>query len=216
MSRKSKKAASSPDPKPKDPEKEKALANMVLRPSLQAALTAGQFLPYKDEVTTVAVMDELVRQFESVKGGNLDRGEAMLVAQAHTLDAIFNRLAQSASQVSMINQYEMFMKLALRAQNQARMTWESLAAIKNPPQVAIVRQANFSAGPQQVNNGPAPAPASEIQNPPNKLLEVSHGERLDAVAPGTAGRTYTRLETVEAGIGTEDARREKPGGPKCL
>lgn len=45
--------------------------------------------------------------------------------------------------MSMINQYEMFMKLALRAQNQSRMTWVSLAAIKNPTQVAIVRQANF-------------------------------------------------------------------------
>lgn len=211
MSRKSRKAGSKPDPEPKDPEQEKAMAKMVLRPSLQAALTAGQFLPYKDEVSTVAVMDELVRQFESVKGGNLERGEAMLVAQAHTLDAIFNRLAQSASQMSMLNQYETFMKLALRAQNQSRMTWESLAAIKNPPQVAIVRQANFSAGPQQVNNGPVPATASaalsESENPPSKLLEVTHGQRLDTLAPATAGRTDTQLEAVEAIHRAEDTKR---------
>lgn len=215
MSKTPKKSGSKPDPKPNDPEKEQAMATMVLRPSLQAALTAGQFLPYKEEVSTVAVMDELVRQFESVKGGNLDRGEAMLVAQAHTLDAIFNRLAQSASQMSMINQYEVFMKLALRAQSQCRMTWESLAAIKNPPQVAIVRQANISAGPQQVNNGPAPSP-SQTENAPNRLLEVNHGERLDAFPPGTAGRDDSALATVEPVNGTEDSGRKKAGGPECL
>lgn len=211
MSRKSKRAGSKPDPKARDPEKAKAMASMVLRPSLQAALTVGQFLRYKDEVSTVAVMDELVRQFESVKGGNLDRGEAMLVAQAHTLDAIFNRLAQSASQMSMLHQYEMFMKLALRAQNQSRMTWESLAAIKHPPQVAIVRQANISAGPQQVNNGPAPTtaapPANEIANAPNKLLEVTNGQWLDSLAPGTAGKDDSAMATMETINRAKDSRR---------
>ncbi len=179
------------------------MANMVLRPSLQAALTAVQFLPYKGEVSTVAVMDELVRQFESVQDGNLARGEAMLVAQAHALDAIFNRLAQSASRVEMINQYETFMKLALRAQNQARMTWETLAAIKNPPQVAYVRQANIAAGPQQVNNG-VPAPASENKSEPSKLLEVTDGERLDTLTTSTAGRANSELEAVESIHWAED------------
>ena len=38
------------------------------------------------------------------------------------------------------------MKLALKAQNQCRMTLETLAAIKNPP-VIYARQANFANGP---------------------------------------------------------------------
>jgi hypothetical protein len=43
------------------------------------------------------------------------------------------------------------MRLALKAQSQCRATLEALANIKNPP-VVIARQANFAAGPQQVNN----------------------------------------------------------------
>ncbi|MEO8444207.1 MAG: hypothetical protein ABI567_04265 [Gammaproteobacteria bacterium] len=97
----------------------------------------------------------------------------------------------------MLNQYEMFMELALRAQNQARMTWETLAAMKNPPQVAYVRQANIAAGPQQVNNG-VPAPTVENKPEPNKLLEVTDGQRLDALTAGTPSRADSELEAVES------------------
>ncbi|MBL8224457.1 MAG: hypothetical protein JNM50_03925 [Chromatiales bacterium] len=205
MSKKPSRTQTSGDQRPADPERDQRLAQQALRPSLQAALTTREFLPFGDEVPTMAFVQELVTQVDAVTGGNLARGEAMLVAQAHTLDAIFNRLALSASKVSMTNQYEMFMKLALRAQNQARMTWETLAAIKNPPQVSIVRQTNIAAGPQQVNNGP-PCPPSQIGKRPNELLEVTHGERLDPGAAGAAGSSDTRLEAVGAVDGTEDAR----------
>lgn len=143
----------------------------------------------------MAVVQELATQVEAVSGGNLARGEAMLVAQAHTLDAIFNRLALSASKVSMTNHYEMFMKLALRAQNQARMTWETLAAIKNPPQVSIVRQTNIAAGPQQVNNG-NPGQPGEIEKRPNELLEVTYAERLDPRAPSQTVSADPSLATM--------------------
>jgi hypothetical protein len=57
------------------------------------------------------------------------------------------------------------MRLALKGQAQCRSTLETLVALKNPP-VVIAGQANISTGPQQVNNGSAPA-AELPSNRPN-------------------------------------------------
>jgi hypothetical protein len=51
---------------------------------------------------------------------------------------------------------ESYFKMALKAQNQCRMTLETLSNIKNPP-VVYAKQANIANGPQQVNNGPTRA-----------------------------------------------------------
>ena len=77
------------------------------------------------------------------------------------------------------------MRLALRAQSQARATVETLSVVKNPPHPTFIRQANVAHGPQQVNNAqPAPSPpgsrASEYKSQPNKLLEQHTNEWLDA------------------------------------
>jgi hypothetical protein len=44
------------------------------------------------------------------------------------------------------------MRVALKAQNQCRMTLETLATVTNP-RVVYAKQANIANGPQQVNNG---------------------------------------------------------------
>src|SRR5690606_18062274 len=72
---------------------------------------------------------------------------------------------------------EQYMRLALKAQSQARTTIETLSEVKNPKAVAFVRQANIANGPQQVNNGER---AGETQVPPNELQEGSDGR---SVAP---------------------------------
>jgi hypothetical protein len=79
----------------------------------------------------------------------------MLTAQAHTLDAIFHRLAQKATHSEYLNELDANLRLALKAQSQCRTTLETLAAIKNPQPLAFVRQANIAHGPQQVNNDAA-------------------------------------------------------------
>jgi hypothetical protein len=80
----------------------------------------------------------------------------MLTTHAHTLDAIFNDLARRAKCAEYLSQFEAYLRLGLNAQAQCRATLETLAAIKNPTPVAIVRQANIANGPQQVNNAPTP------------------------------------------------------------
>jgi len=84
--------------------------------------------------------------------GVLERAEAMLTSQAHTLDAIFNNLARRAVNAEYMDHLDRYLKLALRAQSQCRATWESLITIKHPPVAGYVKQANIVHGPQQVNN----------------------------------------------------------------
>jgi hypothetical protein len=84
--------------------------------------------------------------------------------------------------------------------------------MKNPQPVTFVRQANVAHGPQQVNNVPQPAPvvasrARESENPPNKLLEQQHGERLEPGTVQAAGGADQALATVGEVNGTANAAR---------
>ena len=153
-------------------------------------------------------MKVIMNTIGEVQAGDLRTGEALLTGQAVALNAIFSELARRAA-LNMgehMSATEAYMRLALKAQGQCRATIETLAAMKNPP-VVFARQANINnGGQQQVNNGaqasgaasPAPAPASNSATEPNKLLEASHGERLDFGAQGTAGGTHQELAPVGA------------------
>ncbi|MBD8476145.1 hypothetical protein IFT98_18195 [Pseudomonas sp. CFBP 8770] len=91
------------------------------------------------------------------------------------------------------------MRLALKAQNQARATLQTLGELKTPKQVAFVKQANI--GHQvQVNNGiqEKPARTRKTKKAQNELLEVEHGERLDTRATGTAGGADPAMATMGA------------------
>ena len=159
-------------------------------------------------------MGELRKAGEEVAGGNMSRVEKMLTHQALTLDAIFNNMAQRSHKQETFKGIEVLMRLALKAQAQARSTAEALALLKNP--MPYIKQANMTTGPQQVNNTYAGTPshsgiqsggtlehsaraqagAGNSQSEPNKLLEADHGQRLDIGAQAAAGRANQKLETV--------------------
>src|SRR6266542_4233666 len=105
------------------------MARCLTRPSVQAAVTIQEFADRKGEteLTVNALIDELQSHCDTAHAGNLAREEAMLTAQAHTLDAIFNALARRAVGQEYLAQYEAFMRLALKAQSQCRATVEALA-----------------------------------------------------------------------------------------
>jgi len=69
----------------------------------------------------------------------------MLTSQAHTLDAIFNKMCvlSAANLSKSLDIAERLMRLGLKAQSQARATLETLAQIKSPP-VVYARQANVT------------------------------------------------------------------------
>jgi hypothetical protein len=189
----------------------RTLAKAALRPSVRAGVTRRAYSRQFGELDLTALVDEIAAQNSSVSKGNMVRAEAMLMSQAHTLEAIFHELARRAA--LNIGEYlsaaETYMRLALKAQNQCARTIETLAAIKNPAPVTFVKQANVAHGPQQVNNGtiPEPSRARESESPPNKLLEQQHGTRLDTEASRTSVGADSSLETVGEIHRTENAAR---------
>ncbi len=131
---------------------EQALARTVLRPTVNAAVTVREYGRTFGDLDLEHLIEELFEQTKTATRGDLGRGEAMLAAQAHTLDAIFNKLAQKAIRAEYMHHFDAYMKFALRAQSQARATWEALSVMKHPTMVGYVNQANIAHGPQQVNN----------------------------------------------------------------
>ena len=78
-----------------------SLGQLALQPNIRAAATIqGYSREYGDLVDTAKLTAELNKelsnQARAVNDGDLKRSEGMLTIQAHTLDAIFNNLAQRA------------------------------------------------------------------------------------------------------------------------
>ncbi len=178
------------------------VARAVLQPTVQAAVTLQKYGKSYGDIDILAMDNCLTKQTKKVVDGDLTRSEVMLTAQAHTLDAIFNNLAQRAA--LNIGEYleagETYLKLALRAQSQCRATWKTLATIKNPPIAGYVGQANIAHGHQQVNNESSLADrtprARKNQSPQNKLLEEKDGERLDTRTTNTAEQVNPAMATL--------------------
>jgi hypothetical protein len=173
-----------------------ALAQTMLQPTLQAGYTVYAFNDghHNSDLEINALVAELERQSESANHGDLKRAEAMLIAQAHSLDAIFSSLARRALVQNQLSMYEAHLRLALKAQNQCRATLETLATIKYPP-VIYASQANVTTGPQQVNNG-APSRARETDVVQSKLSEGENELRADTRAPAVTSRADKEVETL--------------------
>jgi hypothetical protein len=187
MAGKSKKTA---ETNPDELKQAVARAQTTLRPSANAAAVIAEFGKPFGEQDVTALMVQLTKGTEALKENNLHRCEAMLFTQAHTLQSIFMNLSRRAA-LNMgehMGAMEAYMRLALKAQSQCVRTLEVLGALKNPPNVAFVNQANIAHGPQQVNNGAAvPSPAREIEKAPNELLEAHPSEQLREILAVPSG-----------------------------
>ncbi|MGH8468550.1 MAG: hypothetical protein ACREVY_06110 [Gammaproteobacteria bacterium] len=181
-----------------------AVAQMLLRPGVQAAVTMKEYARGLDGAELMGLVEELADLSKAVQGGDLTRAETMLVTQAHTLDALFNSLARRAMKSGHMNIFDRYLRLALKAQSQCRATLETLAYIKNPPNVAFVKQANIAHN-QQVNNQTAlPRAGNQEINQTEYLLEVQHDEGLDTGTPGATVAANPHLAAVGAGNGAEN------------
>ena len=131
---------------------EESMADMVVSGLLSNAFTAVQFSksPIGDVDLTVCLA-KLNAAVERVQRVDLRETEALLTAQAVTLNTMFTHLANLAASTEHLDKLDPYLRLALKAQGQCRATLETLATIKNPP-VVFARQANIAQGPQQVNN----------------------------------------------------------------
>ena len=170
-------------------------AKKLLQPEVRAALLIQKFEDYLD---VNALAEELKSQTDSMVAGDMSRAEAMLGAQAHTLDALFTVMARRAHS-NMVEGYgdatASYMKLALKAQAQAVRTIEALGELKNPKQIAFVAQANIANGHQQVNNEQVPrAGGNKIEQ--TKLIEGNGNGALDTGGKGTAIVANPAMEAV--------------------
>lgn len=205
-----------------------AVARTMLSTEVDAAFTADNWIfppgadagPIGEKVVLMDLVKELQGRVKAVNVGDLSKAEAVLVSQAQTLDMVFNNLMRRCAETQALQLWECRMRVALRAQNQCRMTLETLAEIKNPRPVAFVKQANISTGHQQVNNGVAangpakPARAGDNQFTQTELLTEGAPNELDTGTTGTAGRADPLMAPVGEGDRTEDrggkgSRREE-------
>jgi hypothetical protein len=193
---------------------EAASARYALEPAIGCALTSSNYRPIRALDTDINfVVAELERQCEKVSSGDMSRVEHILIAQMHSLDAVFNNLANRAH--LNIGEYpeatECYLKLAMRAQSQCRATAEALANIKNPTMV-YAKQANIAHGPQQVNNEAVPlVHAGQTKNQPNELLESNHGEWMDTRTAGTTSDGNPAMAAMDVINGTKNKRRQGEG-----
>ncbi|PPD41649.1 MAG: hypothetical protein CTY16_15775 [Methylobacter sp.] len=171
-------------------------AEMLINPTVRAAMTMTIWKG-NPEVSAYDIAQALIPQIEAVNNGDRERTEAMLVAQAYTLDELFNQLARQARNRKSLKQFELDLRLALKAQSQCRATLETLAAIKNPP-VIYAKQANISNGHQQINNGTPATHTGNCKIPPNELLEAQHGSTtVDTGTTGAASGENPAMAAVE-------------------
>ena len=180
------------------------IAHTVASPTVQAATTLMNYNKEFGEIAINTLVKDLESECKLAHGGDLARAETILMAQAQTLDSIFNNLARRAALNigEYMNATDTYLRLALRAQAQCRATLETLAMIKNPQPVAFVRQANIAHGPQQVNNASLQAEEHSrprtIDNSQNNLLESLSDKRLDIGTENATGGAHPQLETVAA------------------
>lgn len=154
------------------------------------------------------IVEELRSHIKAVAEDDMSRPQAMLVAQAHTLESVFVKMLSTAMTTKNMDVMERYMKLALKAQSQARATIQTLSELKTPRQFAFVQQANI--GHQvQVNNsmGAAVHGTPEVRFAPNELMEINDEQGLERGATPSAGRTDKNLEALGA-----QHRTPKPGG----
>jgi len=186
-------AADNPSEEPKG--KTEAMARLALDPAVAGAVVVQEFTKCFGEQDISALIQALNTSIANAQRGDLSKAEAMLYAQANALQGIFMGLAHRASQQGYLKQWEAVLRMALKAQNQCRMTLETLCAPKNPAPTVIAKQANITTGPQQVNNGLIP---TENQPAPSKLLEPQNGQWMDPRTTSTTGGSHSVLEALEA------------------
>lgn len=168
-------------------EKEKR-ANIGLAPLFKAAVTSKAYAPAIGEQDLAAVLERLGEISSRVVSGETKDVESMLAAQALTLDSIFHKLALQAERN--IGQYpkatDLYLRLALKAQNQCRATAETLVAMKFPRQ--YINQTNV-AGAMQIN--------IDMEN-----------AYVDRSAQGEDAASNQRVEALGEVHGSQDPRRE--------
>ena len=176
----------------KDMPRSQMLAVCATTPSVNGSATLQDFSGLSDKIDLNALIDEVTKAGKEVVDGDLSRLEKVLTCQALTLDSIFNDLARRAKNAEYLDNFNTYMKLAFKAQSQSRTTVEAIAAVKRP--TTFIKQQNIAQGHQQINNHQVSEKKSE--DVPSKLVEATHGERLEFGTQTATGCIDSAVETL--------------------
>jgi hypothetical protein len=172
-------------------------AHIATGGAFPATLIVNSYLKLKSMDSTT-MLSALQDQAQALHRGDMTQVESMLIGQAVALQSMFLDFALRAKEAQSLETIQCLTQLALRSQAGSRSTLQTLAEVKNPRQVAFVKQTNV-AQTQQVNNGVIPSRVKNINDKPNELLvEDAHGStKMDARAKKAASGAYTDLVSVE-------------------
>jgi hypothetical protein len=182
-------------------EVQRVIAQVAASPVVNAASLLLEFGPKADSLTLEALIQELERQCYATSTADWSRAEELLLTQAHALQAIFCSCASKMASAQVVNHYQTYGLLALKAQNQCRATLATLAEIKNPTRATFIKN---TATNQQVNLGEPKISA----NSANEVLDSKPYERLDSGTPSAAVAADPTLEAVGARHRPKDGRRK--------
>jgi hypothetical protein len=155
--------------------------------------------------TDAAKMTHLANLSKAALAGDQTQSIKMLCAQMASLDVLFHSLVNHAGanrNEGYTQAAETYLKLAFKAQAQARNAAEALNDILHPRTTTFVKQENRAEN-MQINNGPR---VEKSENAPNELLEQTDGERLDTPSTGETIPANSNVETVA----TLDRAENKP------
>jgi hypothetical protein len=160
------------------PQKKCSAAKLTVKASVVSAAASEAFA--KDVFPGFDVhelIEELEKKIQRIKSGDMGSIEEMLIGQSHTLQTIFICLARRASIEKNSQNFQTFMNLALRAQNQSRSTLQALVDVKSPKQVAFFGQANIAQGHMLVKNNLTKLKQDKFEkyNLTNELLVSGYG-----------------------------------------
>ena len=190
--------------KPKEPTvKLMSRARMAVHPRTNGAAVIQEYCKPFGEQDFVELMTVMAETSSKVLDGDMKPVESMLFAQAQALQSMFMNFSRKAINADYQPRLESYFRMALKAQNQCRMTLETLANIKNPP-VVFAKQANIAHGHQQVNNGIPDHAPEEKAFQSNEQLEHQHGKWMDTGTTRTASGLNQELETVGKVHGRKD------------
>jgi hypothetical protein len=190
-------AATSPSPTPSQEASTTAKQKNAAMATHAGVCAVGVIAEYArtpfGEQDTDELLAQLTASMQSASDGSMSQCENMLVGQALALQSMFVHMSRRVLNQELKHYSDVNFVLA---QNQCRMTLETLAEIKNPRQVAFVRQTNVAQN-QQINNQPVSRTRKFVtQNRQSRLSESTHAERLEQRAPSTSEQIDSRLETV--------------------
>ena len=134
-----------------DTEEKTVIRRSVTKGTVNNAVAMGRFSNHLAFVDVNDCVEILHQSNKDIDMHDTDNLQAMLGAQAHTLNTIFTSMAiRAADNVNgYLNASEKFMRMALKAQSQCKSTIEALHEIQNRrPYIQNNKAIN-----QQVNNG---------------------------------------------------------------